>query len=300
MEFAVSGCQIVAGLGIIGLAISILIFSLRNYFNQKLTTKIDQSWSSRTKYAAYDVFGYSSLFFRAGLICALVSSLLAFNYTQFNYMHEPPAFVPDNWVEPIAPPITYPEPKPIPKPPVSPKNDQIIEVVDEITQPTFVEVEVNVDEVIDPNAQVDNDAPIPSPLSSPPTLPEVSIEVDDEPVIFAELLPHMCSSCDAKNISRQAKNDCAKKEMMTFVQKRLKYPSLAREIGVQGMCPVRFVVKSDGSISNIELLRDIGAGCGKEALRVVKMLQGQCWQPGKQNGRSVSVQMVLPIRFQLQ
>ena len=113
-------------------------------------------------------------------------------------------------------------------------------------------------------------------------------------------MPRMCSSCDNRDISREKKNDCATKEMMLFVQKQLKYPSMARETGIQGMCPVRFVVKSDGSITDIELLRDIGAGCGKEALRVTKMLKDQCWKPGRQNGRKVSVQMVLPIRFQLE
>ena len=113
-------------------------------------------------------------------------------------------------------------------------------------------------------------------------------------------MPHMCSSCDAKDIPRKAKNDCATKEMMALVQKELKYPSLAREVGIEGMCPVRFVVRSDGSISNIELLMDIGAGCGQEALRVTTMLKDQCWKPGIQNGRRVSLQMVLPIRFKLQ
>ena len=291
----------VVGLGVIGLILSVLIFTLRYYFNQKLEPQNDQSWSSRTKYAAYDVYKHSGIFFRSGLICAVLLTLPAFNYTQYNSLHESPTFVPDDWFDDAIPPITYPEPKPIPPPSTNPKNAHLILAIEEITQPMFVEAEVKVDVVVDPKAIIRNDAPaLPSLGPNPPPLPKIEIVLDDEPRIFSEFMPRMCSGCDPENISREEKNDCATKEMMLFVQKQLKYPTIARENGIQGMCPVRFVVRSDGSISDIQLLRDIGAGCGKEALRVTTMLKDQCWKSGIQNGRRVSVQMVLPIRFKLQ
>jgi periplasmic protein TonB len=57
------------------------------------------------------------------------------------------------------------------------------------------------------------------------------------------------------------------------------------------------VVEKDGSISNIKMLRGIGAGCDEEALRVVSMMPK--WKPGRQNGREVRVQFNLPIAFVL-
>ena len=49
-------------------------------------------------------------------------------------------------------------------------------------------------------------------------------------------------------------------------------------------------------------VRDIGAQCGGEALRVVNLMnsKGIKWTPGKQRGRSVRVQFNLPVRFKLE
>ncbi len=60
---------------------------------------------------------------------------------------------------------------------------------------------------------------------------------------------------------------------------------------------VTFVVEKDGSISNPKLLRDIGFGCGAEAIRVVKAMPK--WNPGKQRGKPVRVQFNLPVSFSL-
>jgi periplasmic protein TonB len=82
-----------------------------------------------------------------------------------------------------------------------------------------------------------------------------------------------------------------------FFSENIKYPIAAREIGVQGPVYFTFVVEKDGSISNIKMLRGIGAGCDEEALRVVSMMPK--WKPGRQNGREVRVQFNLPISFVL-
>ncbi|PKP34305.1 MAG: energy transducer TonB, partial [Bacteroidetes bacterium HGW-Bacteroidetes-15] len=66
----------------------------------------------------------------------------------------------------------------------------------------------------------------------------------------------------------------------------------------QGTVYVTFVVEPNGSISNVKLLRDIGGGCGTEAIRVVKAMPK--WQPGKQRGKAVRVQFNLPVKFILQ
>ena len=60
---------------------------------------------------------------------------------------------------------------------------------------------------------------------------------------------------------------------------------------------VTFVIEKDGSIANAKVLRDIGGGCGQEALRVVKSMPK--WKPGRQHGNAVRVQFNLPISFNL-
>jgi len=76
-----------------------------------------------------------------------------------------------------------------------------------------------------------------------------------------------------------------------------KYPQLAKENNIQGIVYVGFVVEPDGSVSNVNILRGIGGGCDKEAVRVVKQMPA--WKPGKQRNRPVRVRFTLPVRFTL-
>ena len=86
--------------------------------------------------------------------------------------------------------------------------------------------------------------------------------------------------------------------LQKFLQKNIEYPSLAKDAGIAGTVYVTFEVGKDGSITNAKVLRGIGGGCDKEALRVVKKMPK--WKPGKQRGKPVRVQFNIPVRFTLQ
>ena len=60
---------------------------------------------------------------------------------------------------------------------------------------------------------------------------------------------------------------------------------------------IKFVVEKDGSITKASILREIGGGCGKEALRVVNAMPK--WKPGKQSGKAVRTEFTLPVQFEL-
>lgn len=85
--------------------------------------------------------------------------------------------------------------------------------------------------------------------------------------------------------------------MNKFLAKNLTYPKEALEKNIQGTVYISFIVEADGSIQNIIIKRDIGAGCGEEAARVVKMMPK--WNPGKQRGKTVRTQFILPVSFKL-
>lgn len=82
-----------------------------------------------------------------------------------------------------------------------------------------------------------------------------------------------------------------------YLAQNIKYPQLARDNNITGKVYVTFVVERDGSIANPKVLRDIGGGCGAEAIRVVKAMPK--WTPGKQRGKAVRVQFNLPVNFNL-
>ena len=85
--------------------------------------------------------------------------------------------------------------------------------------------------------------------------------------------------------------------MYEWLGENIKYPQVAKETGVSGTVIVTFVVEKDGSITGIKILKNVGGGCGAEALRVVNAMPK--WIPGTQNGNLVRVQYNLPIRFSL-
>ena len=68
------------------------------------------------------------------------------------------------------------------------------------------------------------------------------------------------------------------------------------EDGLKGKVYVTFVVEKDGSLTDIKVIRDIGYGTGKEAIRVLK--KSPKWSPGVQNGKPVRVLYSLPITIQ--
>lgn len=82
-----------------------------------------------------------------------------------------------------------------------------------------------------------------------------------------------------------------------YISNELNYPLKAREQGIEGQVEVQFVVEKDGSLSNVTAFNNIRGGLADEAVRVVK--RAPAFSPGKQRGKPVRVQMVLPIRFSL-
>lgn len=82
-----------------------------------------------------------------------------------------------------------------------------------------------------------------------------------------------------------------------FLNSNINYPVFARENNISGTVVVNFIIEKDGSITNVSVLKDIGGGCGEEAMRVVKAMPK--WNPGKENGVTVRTSFNLPIKFVL-
>jgi protein TonB len=88
------------------------------------------------------------------------------------------------------------------------------------------------------------------------------------------------------------------KELMKWLGDNIQYPTIASEQGIQGRVTLRFVVKPDGSIDDIQIVKSLEPSCDREAVRAVKKMPK--WIPGKQNGNPVSVYFNLPVVFRLQ
>lgn len=153
-----------------------------------------------------------------------------------------------------------PPPPPRPPVPVEVPNDEILE-----------------DDELDLDASLDIEEPL-SALPPPPPPDEPEEEPEPEIFIVVEEPPTLIGT-------------------LGDLQKKLKYPEIARKAGVEGRVILSFVVDEQGNVTNASVVRSIGAGCDEEALRVVREAK---FKPGKQRGKAVKVQFSLPITFKLQ
>jgi TonB family protein len=82
-----------------------------------------------------------------------------------------------------------------------------------------------------------------------------------------------------------------------FLKKNLQYPEEAIKKGIQGKVFVTFIIDTDGSLSEIKLVKGIGEGCDEEALRMVKKMPN--WRPAFYQGKVVRHRYLLPIMFKI-
>jgi len=85
--------------------------------------------------------------------------------------------------------------------------------------------------------------------------------------------------------------------MVKFVSKNLRYPAIARRMGIEGTVFIGFIVGKSGEILDATVIKGIHPSCDAEAVRVVTLMKD--WSPGMQAGAPVKVRMVLPIKFRL-
>lgn len=86
--------------------------------------------------------------------------------------------------------------------------------------------------------------------------------------------------------------------MFEYIATSLKYPVKAEENGVQGRVVCTFVVDTDGSISDVKVVKSVDPTLDKEAKRIVQEMPK--WIPGKQGGAPVRVKYTVPVTFRLQ
>ena len=83
-----------------------------------------------------------------------------------------------------------------------------------------------------------------------------------------------------------------------FLAQNLRYPADAQRARVQGKVFISFVVCTDGSLCDYEVVKGVDSSVDQEALRVVKAMSGR-WKPGVYRGEKVRVKYNLPINFAL-
>ena len=215
-----------------------------------------------------DLEGKKRIFLQIGIILALGAALAAFEWRQYERVQYDLGTLEIDFIEEEDIPITRQE-QPPPPPPPEPSQELII--VDD-------DVELEEEFTIDVDADVFTEVQEFTPIQI-----EEEEEVDED-VIFTV-------------VEDQPEFPGGEEARQRFLEQNLRYPTMAREAGIQGTVFVTFVVETDGSVTDVRVLRGIGGGCDEEAVRVVEMMPR--WEPGRQRGQPVRVQFNMPIRFRL-
>ena len=84
---------------------------------------------------------------------------------------------------------------------------------------------------------------------------------------------------------------------MAAIGKKIRYPKIAKEMGIQGVVYVGFIVDEYGKVKEPKVLRSLAVPLDKEAIRVIE--EDVKFTPGYHEGIAVPVRMVLPIRFRM-
>jgi protein TonB len=210
------------------------------------------------------------MFTNLGLAVAVGLTLAAFEYKSYDDSDlKSLGDVTDNFEELLDVPITEQPPPPPPPPPME--------------QPIIQEIpdEVKIEEKIDVNFDVD--------VKETTVIKEVVIS---EAVVVEEKADAIFDVVETQPNPPGGMSGWNK-----YLSDNLKYPTQARRMGVEGSVILVFVINTDGSIQDVEVLRGIGGGCDEEAIKIVK--NAPKWEPGKQRGRPVRTRMRLPIKFKL-
>jgi periplasmic protein TonB len=219
------------------------------------------------KHPSVDLRRKYALFLSIGLLISLALVTTAFEWKTYGTMvMDLEDVMAQNDDIPEIMPVTFIPPPP----PPPPKEIKIVEVTEEETP----DIELNIDIELDITEE------------TPP------------PVVFDELPPEEPATMDFILVEKQPSFEGGMKAFYQYIAQHLEYPKQAIRIGREGKVFVSFVIDNDGSITQVEVLKGIGAGCDEEAVRVLQ--NAPKWNPGKQRGKPVKVRMQLPIIFALQ
>ncbi len=190
--------------------------------------------------------------------------------------------------------MIVPPPKPVAPPPARPTQRFVPPVVlidNEVPEEEITPIEVL--ETSDKGIGKENREGDPE---APPTdEPDPS---DFGPILEYKPVPEDNNVYEFIDVNKMPAFPGGERELLAYLAKNIVYPAMARENNIQGIVALSFVIGKNGSISEVTVLKDIGGGCAKEAVRVVQAMPK--WSPGEANGHPVKVRFVLPVRFQLQ
>ena len=96
-------------------------------------------------------------------------------------------------------------------------------------------------------------------------------------------------------VEQQPEFPAGMRSFQDYLARNVRYPAAADAAKVTGKVFVNLIIRDDGRITDVQVLKGIGFGCDQEAVRVISSMPN--WTPGKQSGRPVNVKYNLIVPF---
>lgn len=138
-----------------------------------------------------------------------------------------------------------------------------------------------------------------------PILDPIEEEVEKDIFIgtyIQESMPYLASCKDLMNNHNESQN-CSNKKLLEYLCSNIVYPDSAKLAGIEGTVVISFTITKEGLLddNSIKILKNIGAGCGEESIRVVKNINENLglWIPSYFKETAVATRLNFPIKFKL-
>ncbi len=106
---------------------------------------------------------------------------------------------------------------------------------------------------------------------------QAEVSADDGYLAFAQVMPEPVEGLPA-------------------VIKKIQYPPIARQAGLEGKVFVMAYVDEKGNVEDVKVIKGVGGGCEEEVIKVLKTTK---FKPGMNNGQPVKVKTSLSFAFKL-
>ena len=157
-------------------------------------------------------------------------------------------------------------------------------------------------EEVPPTEQIKRPPPPPRPsvpvASEDEDVPE-DLTIDETEIDFDDIPPPPEAPPEDESSSVFVAFDEAPQPIGGFaaIQRKLKYPDIARKAGIEGRVIVNVLVGVDGGVVDTRILKSLGhAGCDEAAIKAIKAVK---WKPARQRDRAVQVWVGIPVIFKL-
>jgi protein TonB len=83
---------------------------------------------------------------------------------------------------------------------------------------------------------------------------------------------------------------------MPALVKKISYPSVAKQAGLEGKVYAMAYVDENGKVDKVKIIKGLGGGCDEEVERVLNL---STFKPGQHEGKPVKVKTTISVTFKL-